>query len=152
MFSGCFFFFLSTVCISLWHCSPLSIDFFFIDIKGMKLGVLYLSECSSLLTVNVRTHAYLCSIMLLLQEGFAEVHFNIATTFCELPNLEFELAYIRTVFCNGLVYFVSCWKWKHALQPGPFCECWWAESIAVLVSTPQVSWGYESYCILMIQG
>lgn len=72
----------------------------------MKLGVLYLSECFSLLTVNVRTHAYLCSIMLLLQEGLAAVHFNTATTFCELPNLEFELACIRTVFCNGLVYFM----------------------------------------------
>lgn len=65
----------------------------------------YISQCFSLLTVNVRTHAYLCSITFLLQEGLAAVHFNTATTFCELPNLEFELAYIRTVFSNGLMYF-----------------------------------------------
>lgn len=44
--------------------------------------------------------------MILLQEGLAVDHFDRATMFCEASNLVSVLAYIRTFFSNGHMYFV----------------------------------------------
>ena len=102
--------------------------------------------------VNRRTHANLCSIiMILLQKGLAVDHFDRAAMFCEASNLESVLAYIRTFFSNRCMYFVIRTA-AEKIHFSPVCPINVDEQKVGLLSTPQVSWGYEAHCILMTQG